>query len=151
MIGEVFWLLVSEEVAAEGNRVEADQVGILGQQVGPRLVVYFVSGVYDASWDWSWYAVKTCVLNVELKLKVLTPGLYSIPRQGELQWIGEEVLVQVLCVEPHGGGNGVGRPVDHDVVQKLVERELLGQESVVGVSSTGAVRPRRELLQDVGG
>lgn len=40
----------------------------------------------------------------------------------------------VLSVEPHGGGDGAADPVDHDVVEQLVQRKLLGQFAVGEIS-----------------
>ena len=72
----------------------------------------------------------------------------SLP-DGAFNSISKSLLVQIFGVESHGGGDGVGGPIDHDVVQYLVQSELLGEKSVVVGSALRPVSPSRELLKDV--
>ena len=73
---------------------------------------------------------------------------YSLP-DGGFDGISERFLVQIFGVESHGGGDGFGSPIDHDVVEQLVQRELLGEEPVVCGSALGPIGPCREFLKDV--
>ncbi len=52
---------------------------------------------------------------------------------------------------PHGGGDGVGDPVDHDVGEQPVEAETGGGQAAVAAPGRRLVRPSGELFQDVGG
>ena len=73
---------------------------------------------------------------------------YSLP-DGGFHGISERFLVQVFGVESHGGGDGFGSPIDHDVVEQFVQRELFGEEPVLCGSALGPVGPGREFLKDV--
>ena len=54
-----------------------------------------------------------------------------------------------LRVQPHRAGDAVGDPVDHDVVQEVVQLVRSGQ-AAVREGDAVHVRPAGELLQDVG-
>ena len=73
---------------------------------------------------------------------------YSLP-DGGFDGIGERFLIQIFGVESHRGGDGFGGPIDHDVVEQLIKRKLLGEESVVRGSALGSIGPCREFLKDV--
>lgn len=49
----------------------------------------------------------------------MTPHINSLIIQSVLN-----VGLEVLLVEPHGGHDGAGGPVDHDVGQQVVQGEL---------------------------
>ena len=57
--------------------------------------------------------------------------------------------VEIFLVEPHGRGDGVGGPVDHDVGQHVVQAEQSFVEGAVVRISVLIIGPSRELLHDV--
>ena len=57
--------------------------------------------------------------------------------------------VQILGIKPCRRCDAVCDPVDHDVADELVPREL-GPEPAVRHVAEGLARPRGELLDDVG-
>jgi hypothetical protein len=58
------------------------------------------------------------------------------------------IVTHVFCVEPEGGGDGSGDPVDHDVGQKFVQAELLRQVAVGGISVC-PIRPFRKKINKI--
>ena len=141
MVGQVLWLLVSEEVSSKGYLVEADQVAILVQQAGPGLVEYLMFGIDDTRRDRRWSAAKEKAEDVKrMNLCDIKAANYSLP-DGGFNGISKRFLVEIFGVESHGGGDGVGGPIDHDVVQHLVQSELLGEKSVFGGSALPPVSP----------
>ena len=56
------------------------------------------------------------------------------------------ICSRVFGVESEGGGDGARDPVDHDVVQQLVQGELLG-EVAVGKVPVVAIRPKLFYLK----
>ncbi len=58
------------------------------------------------------------------------------------------IVTHVFCVEPEGGGDGSGDPVDHDVGQEFVQAELLRQVAVGGISVC-PIRPFRKKINKI--
>ena len=149
MVGQVLRLLECEEVTSKGYLIEADQVAILVQQAGPGLVEYLMFGIDDTRRDRRWSAAKEKAEYVKrMSFCDLKAANYSLP-DGGFNGISKSLLVQIFGVESHGGGDGFGGPIDHDVVEQLVQRELLGEEPVVCGSALWPIGPCREFLEDV--
>ena len=68
--------------------------------------------------------------------------------------IGYSLVIggEVLLVESHGGGDGVGDPVEHHITEQSVPADGMTRPQAAVLSvPPGGVCPGGELLQDVGG